>query len=115
MRAYEAAHPALKFNLQIYNAMWGSSEFVSTGTLRQYDGEPKLAKLDGPRTLFIDGQYDEARPATLGSFAARVAGASFAVVPDAGHLFYQDSPEEALGILRPWLRKQDDYRVGKSS
>jgi proline iminopeptidase/L-proline amide hydrolase len=107
MRAYEAAHPGLKFNLQIYNAMWGSSEFVSTGTLRQYDGEPRLAKLDGRRTLFIDGQYDEARPATLGAFAARVPGAAFSVVPNAGHLFYQDSPEEALGILRPWLREQD--------
>ena len=107
MSAYEATHPALKFNLQIYQAMWGSSEFVATGTLRDYDGEPRLAKLDGPRTLFIDGQYDEARPATLGAFAARVPGAAFAVVPNAGHLFYQDSPEEALGILRPWLRKQD--------
>src|SRR4051794_27992291 len=31
MSAYEAAHPALKFNLQIYQAMWGSSEFVVTG------------------------------------------------------------------------------------
>jgi len=107
MSAYEAAHPALKFNLQIYHAMWGSSEFVVTGTLRDYDGEPKLAKLDGLRTLFIDGQYDEARPVTLGAFAARVPRAAFAVVPNAGHLFYQDSPEEALGILGPWLRKQD--------
>lgn len=107
MRAYEAAHPSLKFNLQVYRTMWGSSEFAVTGTLRDYDGEPKLAKLDGLRTLFVDGQYDEARPATLGAFAARVPGAAFAVIPNAGHLFYQDSPEEALGILRPWLRKQD--------
>ena len=114
MSAYEAAHPTLKFNLQIYQAMWGSSEFVATGTLRGYDGEPKLANLDGPRTLFIDGQYDEARPATLGAFAARVPGAAFAVVPNAGHLFYQDSPEEALGILRPWLRKQDAIQVNQT-
>ena len=105
--AYKAAHPALRGNQHIYQAMWGSSEFVATGTLRDYDGEPKLAKLDGPRTLFIDGQYDEARPATLGAFAARVPGAAFAVVPNAGHVFYGDRPEEALGILRPWLREQD--------
>lgn len=107
MHAYEAAHPGLNFNLRIYEAMWGSSEFVSTGSLRNYDGEPKLSKLNGPRTLFVDGQYDEARPATVSAFAARTPGAAFAVIPDAGHLFYQDSPEEALGILRPWLRKQD--------
>jgi proline iminopeptidase/L-proline amide hydrolase len=105
--AYKVAHPALQTNQQIYQAMWGSSEFVATGTLRNYDGEPRLAKLDGPRTLFIDGQYDEARPATLGTFAARVSGAAFAVVPNGGHVFYQDRPEEALGILRPWFREQD--------
>ena len=64
--------PELGFNPELYETMWGSSEFVATGTLRNYDGEPLLAKLDGPHTLFIDGQYDEARPVTLGAFAARV-------------------------------------------
>ena len=94
-------------NRKLYETMWGSSEFVSTGSLKDYDGEPLLAKLDGPHTLFIDGQYDEARPVTLGAFAARVPGADFAVVPGAAHGFLNDRPEEALGILRPWLRGQD--------
>lgn len=109
-KAYAAAQKAAGskgFNPVIYNAMWGSSEFVATGTLKDYDGEPLLAKLDGPHTLFIDGQYDEARPVTLGAFAARVAGAEFAVVPGAAHGFISDRPEEALGILRPWLERQD--------
>lgn len=106
-QAYVAAHPALRSHSGLYETMWGSSEFVSTGTLRTYNGEPLLAKLDGPHTLFVDGQYDEARPVTLASFAARVAGAEFAVVPGAGHAFISDRPEEALGILRPWLRRQD--------
>ena len=106
--AYLADHPALGFNRAIYEGMWGSSEFVATGSLRGYDGEPLLAKLDGPHTLFIDGQYDEARPATLGVFAARVPGAEFAVVPGAAHGFFSDRPEEAIGILRPWLARQDE-------
>lgn len=107
MEQYAKRNGGKGFNAEIYQAMWGSSEFVATGTLKSYDGEPLLAKLDGPHTLFIDGQYDEARPATLGAFAARVAGAGFAVVPNAGHAFFNDSPEQALGILRPWLRMQD--------
>jgi proline iminopeptidase/L-proline amide hydrolase len=110
MAAYAKAQAAAGgkgFNKDLYERMWGSSEFVSTGTLRNYNGEPLLAKLDGPHTLFIDGQYDEARPATLGAFAARVPGAEFAVVPGAAHGFFSDRPEEALGILRPWLREQD--------
>jgi proline iminopeptidase/L-proline amide hydrolase len=105
--AYVLAHPALHLNRSLYETMWGSSEFVATGTLRNYDGEPLLARLDGPRTLFIDGQYDEARPVTLAAFAARVPGADFGVVPGAAHGFLSDRPEEALGLLRPWLDRQD--------
>ena len=44
---------------------------------------------------------------TAGNISARVPGAEFAVVPGAAHGFFNDSPEEALGILRPWLREQD--------
>jgi len=105
--AYVAAHPKLRSHTGLYETMWGSSEFVATGTLRNYNGEPLLTKLAGPHTLFIDGQYDEARPSTLAGFAARVPGADFAVVPGAGHSFISDRPEEALGILRPWLDAQD--------
>lgn len=103
----EAAAGGKGFNAALYNTMWGSSEFVATGTLKSYDGEPLLARLDGARTLFIDGQYDEARPVTLNRFAARVPGAEFAVVPGAAHGFLGDRPDEAIGILRPWLRRQD--------
>lgn len=103
----QAAAGGKGFNKALYERMWGSSEFVSTGTLRNYDGEPLLAKLDGPHTLFIDGQYDEARPTTLAGFAQRVPGAEFGVVPGAAHGFLSDRPEEALGMLRPWLRRQD--------
>jgi proline-specific peptidase len=107
MKDYARLHGGAGFDRRLYETMWGSSEFVATGTLEHYDGEPLLAKLDGPRTLFIDGQYDEARPVTLGAFAACVPGAEFAVVPGAAHGFFNDRPQEALGILRPWLRGQD--------
>jgi proline iminopeptidase/L-proline amide hydrolase len=57
--------------------------------------------------LFIDGQYDEARPVTLEQFAARLPGAEFGVIPGAAHGFFNDRPQEALGLLRPWFRRQD--------
>lgn len=110
MIAYAKAQSAAGgkgFNAALYNAMWGSSEFVATGSLKNYDGEPLLARLDGRRTLFIDGQYDEARPVTLAAFAERVPGADFAVVPGAAHGFLSDRPDEAIGVLRPWLQRQD--------
>ncbi|MEO5494444.1 MAG: proline iminopeptidase-family hydrolase [Sphingomonas sp.] len=104
--AYARAH-AGGFNPTLYNAMWGSSEFVSTGTLTDYDGEPLLAKLDGKRTLFVSGQYDEARPATLAAFVARVPGAEFATIPGAAHGIFADRPQETVALIRAWLARQD--------
>jgi proline iminopeptidase/L-proline amide hydrolase len=88
--------------------MWGRSEFVCTGTLKTYDGEPLLAKLKGSKTLFIGGQYDEAVAARLMAFARQVpGGAELATIPGAAHGFLSDRPGEALGIIRPWLARKD--------
>lgn len=94
-------------NSTLYRAMWGASEFVSTGTLKDYDGEPLLPKLEGKRSLFLCGQYDEARPVTTGAFAARVPGAEFAVIPGAAHGLFNDRPAETVALLRAWLARQD--------
>jgi proline-specific peptidase len=104
--SYARALP-VPFNQRLYTDMWGASEFVSTGSLRDYDGEPLLARLDGARTLFLGGQYDEARPATLAAFAERVPGASFAVIEDAAHSIPNDNPDALDSILRRWLRRHD--------
>lgn len=105
--AYREQLPQGSFNAELYETMWGRSEFVATGTLADYDGEPLLDRLDGPNTLFLVGQYDEARPVTTAGFAARVPGAGFGVVPGAAHGIFSDRPAETLGILRPWLAARD--------
>lgn len=91
----------------LYQRMWGKAEFVSTGTLRDYDGEPLLAKLDGPRTLFVCGEYDEARPETVAKFAARVPGATFREVTGSAHSILSDQPEAYLALLRAWMARHD--------
>lgn len=97
----------MPFNRRVYETMWGRTEFVSTGTLRSYDGQPLLARLDGARTFFVAGQHDEARPATVGEFARRVPGAEFAVIPGAAHGILTDNPEPLLHLLERWLRRRD--------
>lgn len=106
IEAYRAAQPRRAGDI-VYQRMWGASEFVATGLLKNYDGEPLLARLDGSRTLFVCGEYDEARPSTVGAFAARVPGARFEVVPGAAHLITIDRPNAYLALLRGWLRRHD--------
>lgn len=105
--AYRAGPGDRGFNADLYRTMWGTTEFTATGTLQTYDGEPLLARLDGPRTLVLVGQYDEARPVTAAVFAERIPEAEFAVVPGAAHSLHIDRPDETLTILRAWLRRQD--------
>ena len=95
------------FDARLYEVMWGRSEFSATGTLRDYDGEPLLGRLDGARTLFLVGQYDEARPATAARFAGRVPGADYAVVPGAAHSLFIDRPAETVAMLRGFLARHD--------
>ena len=107
LQAYRRDQSGRGFNPALYRAMWGDSEFVSTGTLKDYDGEPLLARLDGRRTLFVCGQYDEARPATMERYARRVPAAEYAVVPGGSHGFFTERPEETRAILGQWLARQD--------
>ena len=104
--AYKAALPRA-FSADIYNHMWGRAEFSASGTLRNYDGRPLLAKLDGPRTLFVAGEHDEAIPTTVATFAQAVPGARFAEVPDAAHSIMADNPAAYLSLLRGWLAGHD--------
>jgi proline iminopeptidase/L-proline amide hydrolase len=105
--AYRSALPRSS-SAAIYENMWGRAEFTASGTLKTYDGQPLLRKLDGARTLFVAGEHDEARPATVRTFAAAVpGGATFAEIPDAAHSVMNDNPDGFLAILRPWLARHD--------
>ncbi len=76
----------------LYNYMWGPSEFLADGTLRDYDRIPRLPDLELP-TLFLVGEYDEAKPETMREFQSLVPGSLVEVIPDAGHGSMVDQPE----------------------
>jgi L-proline amide hydrolase len=104
--AYKAAMPR-SFSPDIYHHLWGWAEFSASGTLRDYDGTPLLAKLDGPRTLFVTGQHDEALPTTIAGFSRKVKGATFREVPDAAHSIMNDNPAAYVALLRDWMARHD--------
>jgi proline iminopeptidase len=87
----------------LYEYMWGPSEFLSTGTLRNYDSIDRLPELDLP-VLFIGGEFDEARPATLREFQAAVPGSQVVIIPDAGHVVNIDQTELFNEALLHFIR-----------
>src|SRR5215208_2935329 len=47
---------------EVYNTMWGPSEFHCTGTLQNWNIEGRLGEIHIP-TLILSGEYDESTPA----------------------------------------------------
>ncbi len=92
----------VKRNVDIYNYMWGPTEFNATGTLRNFDRVPDLPKITKP-TLFIGGEFDEVLPETLYYFQTLVPGSKVSIVPNAGHAKTRDNPEDYMRMLREFL------------
>ena len=93
-------------NQNVYGHMWGASEWHVTGTLRDFDARPVLADLDMP-VLFLCGEHDEARPATVRAHAALAPDARVHVFPDASHLTSFETPDEYRRVLVEFLSSID--------
>lgn len=90
----------------IYNYMWGPTEFTATGTLKNYHRIESLSQVKVP-VLFLTGEYDEARPATVQRFQNLVPGSEFEVIEGAGHSTLNDNTEQSLKAIRDFLNDLD--------
>lgn len=102
------ASTPVRFNAELYEYMWGPSEFVSTGTLRDYDRLQRLPELDLP-VMFLVGEHDEARPETMREYQALVPGSIVKVIAGAAHVANVDRPEafnEALAAFMESAEKR---------
>src|SRR5690349_8411409 len=58
----ERALNQLSQDPEVYNTMWGPTEFTCTGRLQNWNIEDRLSEIHVP-TLIISGEYDESTPA----------------------------------------------------
>lgn len=91
-------------NEHIYNYMWGPSEFTATGNLKDYDRTADLSKIKVP-TLYICGEFDEARPATVQYYQSLTPGAKFALIEDAAHITMHDNPGKDIQVISSFLNE----------
>lgn len=94
------------FGTNVYEYMWGPSEFTAIGTLLNYDRVNQLKDITVP-TLLITGEYDEARPSTVNYFHSLIPGSEFTVIKNSGHVTLNDNPEQTLARLNEFLQKID--------
>lgn len=92
-----------QIGMNVYQYMWGPSEFTATGSLKNYDRTQALKQIKVP-TLFISGEFDEARPATVQYYTNQIPGARHSLIQGAGHLTMQDAPEQELKAITNFLK-----------
>lgn len=93
-------------NQAIYMYMQGPSEFTITGTFKEYNVTSFLPQIAVP-TLFTVGEFDEVGPELIKSFADKVPGARYAVMPGAAHITTWDARDTMNKTVRDFLRSAD--------
>ncbi len=94
------------FNTDLYNYMWGPSEFMLTGTLKNYSAVSLLSKIEVP-VLFTVGEFDEISPQIVMRYAQEVKNVKYVEFQDACHLTSWYAPDKSIKVQREFLNKVD--------
>lgn len=94
-------------NSEIYNIMWGPSEFTVLGNLKEFDSTNQLKELTCP-TLYTCGRFDEATPETTEYFSQLTPGSKFHVFENSAHMAYLEEKEEYLQVMDNFLKSIDN-------
>ncbi len=90
---------------QIYEHMWGPSEFRAIGSLKQYDKTSRLKEINIP-SLFICGEHDEATPETTKYFSKQVKESQFKIIKNSSHSILSERPRAILKEIDSFLKEQ---------
>ena len=95
-------------NQQVYETMWGPSEFFATGVLKDWNVESRLGEIDVP-TLILSGRYDEATPAQQQRLQQGIQGSRWTILEHSAHLTFLEEPERYREVLASFLDGVDTH------
>jgi len=95
-------------NNQIYELMWGPTEFHATGRLLNFDVTGGLSRLTMP-VILIAGRYDEARPQTVEKFHSMIPRSRVAIMENSGHMAPLEEYERYAQVLETFLNEVDSH------
>jgi pimeloyl-ACP methyl ester carboxylesterase len=93
-------------NQQVYETMWGPSEFFATGVLAEWNVEQHLGEIAVP-TLILSGRYDEATPAQQQRLHDGIPGSRWTVLEHSAHLTFMEEPDRYREVLTAFLDDVD--------
>jgi pimeloyl-ACP methyl ester carboxylesterase len=89
-------------NREVYETMWGPSEFLGTGRLRHWDVSDRLEEITVP-VLITSGRYDEATPVQMARLRDGLPDATWVLFEDSAHAALAEESDRYLAVLEHFL------------
>ncbi len=105
----ECLHQTLKKmgrDPEVYNTMWGPSEFHCTGSLQNWDIEEKIHAISIP-TLILSGRHDESTPAINQILQESIQNSKWVLFDDSSHTPHLEETEKYTQTLSQFLDHND--------
>ena len=92
---------------EIFETMFGSSDFHIVGTIRSWDVFDRLSEIALP-TLVLAARYDECVPEHMFEMHQRIAGSRFEFFESSAHMPFIEEPDRFDAVMRDFLGRHDD-------
>ncbi len=92
-----------KTNKEIYEKMWGKSELFGTGTLKDWNDEELLFKVNVP-TLIMSGAYDESTPAMNKLMNEGIKNSKWVLLKNSHHIGYVEDADLVISEVLKFLQ-----------
>jgi proline iminopeptidase len=110
---YDPTNGVAPTNWELYREMWGShGEFVIDGNLTSVEYVDRLPTIKVP-TLVMAGDHDECDLSLVRTMHEKIAGSKLVILPNSGHLAFQDQPKLWIESVRDFVNDADTKVISK--
>jgi proline-specific peptidase len=95
-----------RMGAEIFETMFGASDFHIVGTIRNWDVFDRLSEISVP-TLVLAGRFDECVPEHMWDMHQRIAGSQFELFESSAHMPFIEEPDRFDSVMRDFLRRHD--------
>ncbi len=90
---------------EVYETLWGPSEFYCTGKLKDWDIEPRLGEVHAP-TLILSGRSDESTPAINAVLRQQLPNSEWVLFEESSHTPHLEETGHYLQVVASFLERQ---------
>jgi proline iminopeptidase len=95
-----------RMGTEIFETMFGPSDFHIVGSIRSWDVLDRLAEIALP-TLVLAGRFDECVPEHMWEMHQRIGGSRFELFESSAHMPFIEEPARFDRVMRDFLRQHD--------